>query len=147
MDRSWGLGFTQTESVTPARIAYCAGYVTKKIGFKRGSEERVDPETGEVYEWQPPFIQMSRNPGIGGNARQYTSSWRTHAVFDGVPIKTPRYYAEAWKKTATAEMLEQLEYQRQQERMTKSPLTLAQREAGEQIAIAKLAEKARGRKL
>lgn len=147
IDRSWGKGFTRTEAVTPARIAYTAGYVTKKIGFKLEPKERVDAETGELYTWQPPFIQMSRNPGIGGEARTHTQSWRTHAVFDGVPMKTPRFYHEAWKRTATAAMLEQLEYEREKYLQTREPITQAQRVASERIAAAKREESSRARKL
>lgn len=151
VDRAWQLGFTRTERLTPARIAYCAGYVSKKIGFKRDRTERVDPDTGEVYTWEPPFLQMSRGGrhghGIGGDARKYTSSWRMHAVFDGMPMKTPRYYEAAWRATATAQMLEARELERQQYRVAKSPITLAQREASERIAISKQAESSRTRKL
>ena len=147
IEKAWGQGYTLTEPVTPARIAYCAGYVNKKIGYRREPTERVDEETGEVYTWRPPFLQMSRNPGIGGDARKHTTSWRTHAVFDGVPMKTPRYYHEAWKKTATAEMLEKLEYDRSQYLQRQEQVTPEQREASERIAAARQAEKARKRKL
>lgn len=147
VDKAWQQGFTEVSEVTPARIAYVAGYVTKKIAFRERREERVDPETGELYTYEPPFLMMSKRPGIGGTARQHTASWKTHAVLDGVPMKTPRFYHEAWKKTATAEMLEQLEYERQQNKLTKSPITLAQQAASEQIAKAKAAETRRRRKL
>lgn len=70
VERTWGHGHTKTEPITPARIAYTAGYCQKKIGYKRYGHERVDAETGEVYKWQPPFKQMSRRPGIGGQARK-----------------------------------------------------------------------------
>jgi hypothetical protein len=147
LDAAWGMGHTRTERITPARIAYTAGYVNKKIGYKLEAGERVDPETGEVYEWQPPFIQMSRRPGIGGSAREHTQSWRAYAVQNGTKMPVPRFYHEAWKRTATAEMIEQLEYERQQSRATKPTVTRAYLDAAEAIAKSKAALTADRRKL
>lgn len=114
LDAAWGLGFTTTAPATPERIAYCAGYTAKKIGFKqRALVEQVDPETGEVYTWQPPFIQMSRRPGIGAAARdRYPNSWRLYAINDGYKMPVPRYFHDAWKKQATAQELEALDYEK-----------------------------------
>ena len=124
IEETWQLGNTRVENITPARIPYCAGYTSKKIGYKMHPQRRTDPDTGELlYEWQPPFIRMSRNPGIGGDARVHTSSWRAYAILNGQHMPVPKYYHEAWKRTATAQMLEELEYERQQRRATKSPVT------------------------
>ena len=147
LDRCWQLGHTLTETVTPARIAYTAGYTSKKIGFKREVHERVDPNTGEVYEWQPPFIQMSRNPGIGGDARQHTQSWRAYAIHNGAKLPVPKFYHEAWKQKATAEMIEQLEYERQQSRATKPTITPEYLAGCEAIAVKQQELKAARRKL
>lgn len=146
IQNSWQQGYTRTDVVTPARIAYCAGYTSKKIGFKREKRERVDPETGEVYEWQPPFIQMSRNPGIGGEARKYTESWRAYAVLNGTILPVPKYLHEAWKNLATTEQLEQLSYEKQQHRQGKQ-ITHEQLRAAEEIAVAKQRIKADKRHL
>lgn len=101
VDRTWGMGRTQCVAVTPQRIAYVAGYVQKKLD---------GPHTST--KGQPPFIQMSRRPGIGGDARKYSASWKDYAVLDGQKMKTPRFLHEAWKKTATAEQVEQNKLQR-----------------------------------
>lgn len=143
LDQAWQRGFTRTEPVTPARIAYCAGYTSKKLTDARHTKhERVDPATGEVYHWQPPFIQMSRRPGIGGEARQHTTSWRLLAIHNGQRMPVPRFYHEAWKRTATAQMLEALEYEKQQHRQGKQPTTPERLAAEEQITIARQALKA-----
>lgn len=113
VEDAWGLGHTRTEKLTPARIAYAAGYTAKKIGWLReASEERVDPDTGEVYKWQPPFILMSRRPGIGGEARQHTSSWRSYAIQDGYRLPVPRFLHEAWKKQATQQEIEEVAHEK-----------------------------------
>lgn len=107
------LGFTDAVPATNETISYVAGYTAKKIGYKMHTEERVDPETGELYQWEPPFILMSRRPGIGAYHRDtYTQSWREFAVDDGYRMPVPRYYHEAYKKHATKEDLEDLEYER-----------------------------------
>lgn len=106
VEESWGKGFTRTEPITPARIAYVAGYVAKKVGWKLEKGERLDPETGELYEYQPPFVIMSRGgrngKGLASEARKkYWMSWRLHAVYEGQPIPVPRYLHQEWLSNAT----------------------------------------------
>lgn len=106
----WPTGFTRTYNATPAAIYYVAGYAAKKINTEtRMVVEQVDPTTGEVYTPKNPFLQMSRNPGIGGHARQWPNSWRTHAILNGKKIPVPRFLHEAWKAQATPEELHQLQ--------------------------------------
>lgn len=133
---TWGLGHTDTDPITPARIAYTAGYVAKKIGWRhQAAPEQIDYNTGELYHWQPPFLQMSRRPGIGADARQYTNSWRTYAVNNGTKQKVPRYLHDAWKSQATPEQLEQLAYELAQKRITLTSHNTTERlEAAELIA-------------
>lgn len=110
---AWGLGHCRTHQVTQGAIAYVAGYTAKKItDVIQKQHERVDPTTGEVYQWEPPFIQMSsggrgrngiRTHGIGGHARQWPNSWKEYAVKDGYKVPVPRYLHESWKQQATPE--------------------------------------------
>lgn len=138
INQTWGNGHTKSVAVTPAAIAYTAGYTAKKIGFRQEAGiERMDPETGELYNWQPPFITMSKKPGIGGTARQYTESWRDFAILNGGKQPVPRYYHEAWKKTATEEQQQQLKNEQQTRRLTKEQITMKMLEAQEQIEKAK----------
>lgn len=108
--------------------------------------ERVDYETGEVYQWQPPFIQMSRRPGVGGHARQWVNSWRLFAVANGHKIPVPRFLHEAWKLQATPLEVEELLFEKT--KLAAHRDSSAERlEAAEKIAISLQAEKARGRNL
>lgn len=147
------LGHVHIDTVTPAAIAYVAGYVAKKLNHKLDDPEEietgVDPETGEVLytKWQKPFTIMSRNPGIGGNARKHTQSWRAYAIQHGKMIPVPKYLHEAWKQQATPEQLETLEYEKLQNRIRKTPITPAQLEAAEKIAVAVQREKAARRRM
>lgn len=112
--REWPYGHVRVDPLSPALIAYTAGYVAKKVGFRRCPEERVDPETGEWYVWQPPFLQMSRRPGIGGSARVHTASWRRTAIYQSREVSVPRFLHEAWKVRATLEELERLKKEKAQ---------------------------------
>lgn len=147
IDRSWQMGQTKTVALTPAAINYVTGYCAKKIGDRgRSYHEQTDPETGEVYQWQPPFIQMSRRPGIGGEARKWTDSWRSYAVYNGAKIKVPRYLHEAWKQTATEEEKEELAWEKSQ-LLIDTDNSKPRLEAGEKIAISRQAIKAARRNL
>lgn len=99
------IGFVSAEVANAARIAYTAGYCAKKIGDVPDPPRsvRVDERTGEVYRYQPPFIQMSRRPGIGGWAREYWRDFRTVASANGSVVAAPRFLHEAWKAQATEE--------------------------------------------
>lgn len=161
---TWGLGRTATLPVTPNRIAYVAGYTAKKIGFKEeADQERVDPDTGEVYNYQPPFIQMSRVPGLGHQhrlihkmgpltkedydiQREKNANWREHAIYQGQKTTVPRYYHTAWQQTATQEEKDQLKLDKLKALLTRDrhPHRLAAEEA---IAIQKQKQQGEKRQL
>lgn len=148
IDKCWGLGYTLTESITPDRIAYTAGYCHKKIDYAKKPTPRVDPNTGEEYIWQPPFIQMSRRPGIGACAREYYGGKRLYAIDkNGYKQPIPRYFTEYQKTTITQEELEQLQATKRQYALTSHNNTAERREAAEKIAEAKRKQSSKKRKL
>lgn len=107
-------GILDIDKVTPKVISYVAGYCSKKLGWRREATERVDPDTGEVYRFQPPFTLASGGGfgrvGIGGRARDaYPRSWRDFAVLGGARTSVPRYLHEGWRRVADPEDLQQLE--------------------------------------
>lgn len=130
-------GFAKMHTVSMAGIAYVAGYVQKKFVFREEVEERIDYSTGEVYTYQPPFIQMSRNPGIGGRAKEFTASWRNNAMYQGRKVSVPRFLHDAWKKNArwrdvVEKALELQEYHKD------NPIDWERLDAGEKIDTAAL---------
>lgn len=148
VDDAWARGFTQTIALTPEAIAYVARYTQKKWSDRISNQkERVDPETGEVYTWQPPFLQMSRRPGIGANARRWPHSWRDHAIYGGQPVPVPRFLHEAWKAQATKEEIQQLREEKKQKAKTREDSTPERLEAAAAIARAQQALSAAKRKL
>ncbi|UDN67660.1 replication initiator protein [robinz microvirus RP_86] len=56
IDQKWQQGFTLTEPVTPQRLAYVAGYCTKKM--TRADDSRLGSR-------HPEYSQMSRRPALG----------------------------------------------------------------------------------
>lgn len=109
------IGHVHLDKITPRSIAYVAGYCSKKIGWRADKgREVVDPETGEVLPYEPPFILCSRGGRSGGGlasvARDsFPQSWRTGAFFGGARVPVPRYLHEGWKSTASPEELAELE--------------------------------------
>lgn len=144
LEKAWTQGHVRIDQATPARISYTAGYCSKKIGYRRNAHERVDPLTNNRYQWQPPFIQMSRNPGIGANAKHFVNSWRLYAIKDGHKMKVPRYLHQAWKATATQEEIEELQIEIEKLKQQQQPQDL---KAAEQIAEAKQRRQAQQRGL
>lgn len=101
VEAAWPHGHAQVDSLSPGAISYVAGYCSKKLGFYADREERIDYATGEVYLHEPPFVHMSRNPGIGSDARRFINSWRDHAVHQGFPIPVPRYLHNSWQEASS----------------------------------------------
>lgn len=129
---SWKFGFSRVDPLTSAAIAYVAGYCSKKIGYKLDKDERVDERTGEAYTYEPPFVLMSRRPGLGADYGVYSRSWRKSAIYNGSEIAVPRYLHNFWKRTATEEEVEQL---RQERRENPRDVSKARLEASAAIAL------------
>ncbi len=63
----WGLGFATVGELNFRSAAYVARYVMKKATGPLAVEEyrRLDLETGEEFFVRPPYVTMSRRPGLG----------------------------------------------------------------------------------
>lgn len=150
---AWPHGMIRVDPISPRAISYVAGYVSKKIGYKLQATERVDPETGECYTWEPPFIRMSRRPGIGGNAREHWQSWRSSAVVAGRQVPVPRFLHDAYLERASFGQLVQLETEKHKARTAELPATadinyFADKRAAESLMLQrKQADQAKRRKL
>lgn len=115
IDNAWQRGLTHTDNVSVEAINYVCNYTTKKLGWTwnpNDREERVDPQTGELFTWQPPFQLMSRRPGIGANAKKHYQSWALHAINNGTKLSVPRFYKSHYENTATPNEQEETEYQK-----------------------------------
>ncbi|AXL14825.1 replication initiator protein [Microviridae sp.] len=66
LDEIWGHGYCQVGNVTFKSAAYVARYVLKKQTKNDKDTDRVDPETGEIFEPRlPEYIACSLKPAIG----------------------------------------------------------------------------------
>lgn len=92
LDRLWGLGFTSVGAVTFQSAAYVARYVVKKL----------KAENAEYADRTPPFVLMSRRPGIGAGWYErfhgdvYPEG--TIIVGEGKRRRAPRYFDEKFRK-------------------------------------------------
>lgn len=98
LDEIWGKGTCEIGSVSPDSAGYVARYSLKKITGDRAKKhyERVDPDTGEIWQVEPEMAFMSRRPGIG---REWYERYKSDffpddfVIFKGRKSKVPSYYA------------------------------------------------------
>lgn len=145
--RNGSIGHISIDPVNTKNICYTAGYTDKKFGDRKVAQLlRVDPDTGEEYTWQPPFIQMSRRPGIGAHVKQWAHSWRDYGILDGTKTPVPRFFHEAWEAIASPEEKKQQQERKRQNALTRNT-TPEQLKAMEKIAHVKHQLKSQQRKL
>ena len=97
LEESWGYGFAPFGEVTYESCRYVARYVMKKYDAGRDGSayERTDKDTGETFRVKPPFVTMSRRPGIGQAwLDKYKGDVYPHdqVVLEGRKFRPPRYY-------------------------------------------------------
>lgn len=146
MEEVWGAGNCVIGDVTPASAAYVAGYTQDKVYGQRAREyyeDLVDPRTGEVSSRRPPFVVMSRRPGIGHWWYQrYGGDLfpHDHAVQGGKSYKVPRYYWEKFQSSGDWRVVDEVREARYQRAMDHDPLesTPARRGVREEVARARM---------
>ena len=109
INEHWPHGFVVIGNVTFESAAYVARYVMKKRSSKTKHEldqhyERLDTETGELYNLEPEFQVMSRRPGIGTEFYQTFKKDMYQAGTDGkvyirggVSCKPPNFYESKYE--------------------------------------------------
>ncbi len=102
LEALWAFGQSEIGSVTFESAAYCARYVVKKITGKAAAAhyERVDPETGVLFQLEPEYATMSRRPGLGTSWFERFGSEvfpADEVIVRGRAMKPPRFYDEIFK--------------------------------------------------
>ena len=97
LDELWGKGYALIGSVTFESAAYVARYITKKVTGEKAHDhyQKVDPDTGEIFQIEPEYTTMSRRPGIGKEwYERYKAEILAHdsVIVRGVHTLPPRYY-------------------------------------------------------
>lgn len=110
LGRLWPFGLSEIGSVTFESAAYVARYVVKKVTgnelLRQEAYSRLDPDTGEVAMVESEYATMSRRPGIGKPWLEKFGSEVYPAdgvVVNGMLVKPPRYYDEAYEVTEDVE--------------------------------------------
>lgn len=117
LDSVWGLGLCSIGDVTFESAAYAARYICKKVTGDDAEMhyQRVDRETGEVYQLEPEFSRMSLKPGLGASwCLRYMSDVlpRDYVVVNGARWPVPDYYIELLRRSNDYERLAEVEYER-----------------------------------
>jgi len=99
LEHTWGKGFCTVGNLSFESAAYVARYAVKKITGDQAEEhyQRVDTETGEVFQVKPEFATMSRRPGIGSTwYKKYGTDVypSDEVIHDGKRYRPPRFYDE-----------------------------------------------------
>lgn len=97
LSRVWGLGHSSIGDLTYESAAYVARYVVGKLTGELGESEysRYEVSTGEVWSVRPPYVTMSRRPGIGTAWFEKFSSDvypSDEVVHKGRRFRPPRFY-------------------------------------------------------
>lgn len=100
----WPYGYHTIGDVTFESCAYVARYITKKVLGKAADEHynnKLNTETGEIYNVVPEYITMSRRPGIGRDFFDHFPDDlfpKDFIVFDERRFKVPKYYDALYEK-------------------------------------------------
>lgn len=96
LSKIWGKGFVTVGDVTFESAAYCARYIMKKITGDMADNHyvKINYETGELYEIEPEYNDMSRRPGIGKPwfEKYKNDTKKGFITVRGKKTRLPRYY-------------------------------------------------------
>ena len=105
LEKIWGRGFCRySPEINFTNANYVAGYITKKITGELAEThyERIDPDTGEIYQLNPEFLGMSNRPGLGQPwIEKYGDDVyeKDEIVIEGKRMRPPRYYDQLYEKS------------------------------------------------
>ncbi len=97
LEALWPYGFSRIGEVTFQSAAYVARYVIKKVNGPLSEEHysQTDPETGEITQRKPEYINMSLRPGIAHSwyQRFHTDVFPSdYVALNGRKYPVPKYY-------------------------------------------------------
>ena len=117
LERIWPFGHSDISDLNWRTAAYAARYIMKKVNGPDAEAhyEKVDPETGEIFNVQPEYVAASNRPGLGYDwFQKYKSDVypKDFIVHDGQKNPVPRYYDRLLERE-NPELLEELKSRRQ----------------------------------
>ena len=116
LNETWGMGFVTVGEVSFESAAYVARYCVKKITGAGASShyKGMNPETGELFDLEPEYCTMSRNPGIGKkwferfSADVYPDDF---IVVGGVKMRPPRAF-DKYLEVLDGDLYDSVKYRR-----------------------------------
>lgn len=144
LDKIWGKGFCSIGDVTHESAAYIARYIMGKITGPNAAlaYQRINEETGEIYDLQPEYNKMSLKPGIGATwIEQYETDVFPEGevtLREGRRTRTPKYYDRKFKKKDRINYEEMLWKREQRAKEYIQDTTPERLKVREQVAQAKL---------
>lgn len=98
LEKLWPKGFSTIAAVNFETAAYVSRYVLKKRNGEQAKThyQKINPETGEIFDVQSEYITMSRNKGI---AYEWFKKFGSdvfpsdEVILQGKKLKPPKYYA------------------------------------------------------
>ena len=147
LNRTWGHGNVIIGNVTFESCAYVARYVMKKWKSRTQYEldkhyERINKETGEVYQIEPEKQYMSRRPGIGtGYYKKFKEDFYQAgtdgriSIRGGIKTKPPSFYDSKYELESNTKfrIIESIKQQRrfeaEQDSANNTPSRLRTRES------------------
>lgn len=116
LDALWRKGRHTIGNVSFDSVAYCAGYINKKVSGngKEKHYQRICEYTGAEYDQVPEMGQASRRPGLGADwIKQYHPEVypRDEVIVNGKSAQPPAYY-DRWYKSEFPEKWEEVKEKR-----------------------------------
>lgn len=142
LSKKWTFGNIFIGDVTFESISYVAGYVAKKVEML---SKLCDFDF--QYKVHPPFIIMSRKPGLGaGFFKAYTSDFFNDDIFiNNKHCQLPRYFLKKLEETypQVCERIKELRVKAAETASIKDPKTLQRLENLEELYNLRLSKKVR----
>lgn len=139
----WGMGQVTLSELTPYRMAYVAGYVLKKAGYKK-QRYLVAGDDGIAIEVQPPFRKMSQGLGKGWLTKYGNDLRMGYVQHDERKLPIPRYYKDKLEES-DPHLYNYIKEQNDRERRQREPPDRARNKAAEEIRRQQLARARRDR--
>jgi len=103
LEKLWAQGNCELGHLTYTAARYVSGYVFKKVYGDDAKDHytRLDPDTGELSQVLPEFVNMSTRPAIGKRwFIRYQDDYfpSDHIVVDGKKFAVPPYYFKLLKE-------------------------------------------------
>lgn len=103
LEKLWRFGHAEIGSVTPQSCEYVARYALKKVYGKDeygAYVQSIDFETGELKMRLPPYVRMSRRPGIGYDwvLKYVDDLLKNFLTQDKKKYRVPSYYLQVVEK-------------------------------------------------